>query len=131
MDNRIKVASLLCAAVVVIDPHPPRAAEAGPEVSPWYAGEEVVCVNNRFLEFSDAPELVEGRVYTIRDVWPPRRGHIGLQVFEVDAKAKFRAFDERRFELRPWTVRNTPAPGARHVVRFDLFRLPPERQTRL
>ncbi len=70
------------------------AGEAGGE---WYVGQAVVCVYNRFLDLSDAPELSEGAVYTIRAILPQRRGHVGLAVLETSAKDKFLAFDERRF----------------------------------
>ena len=78
----------------------------------WYVGEQVVCVNNRFLDLSDAPELSEGSVYTIKEIWPRRRGFVGLAVLETAAKDKFLAFDERRF--RP--------------VRIVAATEPPERQ---
>lgn len=65
----------------------------------WFVGETIVCVNNRFLDLSDAPELVEGQVYTIKDILPARRGHLGIVVEEVRAKSRYLAFDERRFEL--------------------------------
>jgi hypothetical protein len=67
----------------------------------WYVGQLVVCVDNGFLDFSDAPELTEGSVYTVVEVLPRRRGFLGLRVKEVEAKEKYRAFDERRF--RPLT----------------------------
>ena len=63
----------------------------------WYVGEEVVCVNNRFLDLSDAPELSEGSLYTIKEILPRRRGYVGLAVRETAAKDRFLAFDERRF----------------------------------
>jgi hypothetical protein len=63
----------------------------------WYVGEKVICVNNGFLDLADAPELTESAIYTIADIWPERRGHLGLELAEVDAKAVFVAFDERRF----------------------------------
>ena len=63
----------------------------------WYVGEKIMCVNSGFLDLADAPELVEGAVYTIAAIWPKRRGYYGLELAEVDAKAKFVAFDERRF----------------------------------
>ena len=76
------------------------AATAAESPSPqWFVGEKVVCVNNRFLDLSDAPELVEGRVYTISDILPARRGFLGIAVEEVRAKTRYLAFDERRFEL--------------------------------
>ena len=54
-------------------------------------------MNNGFLDLADAPELTEGAVYTIAEIWPERRGHLGLELAEVDAKTVFLAFDERRF----------------------------------
>ena len=71
------------------------------EPRPWFVGEKVLCVNNRFLDLSDAPELVEGQAYTIKDILPARRGHLGLVVEEVRAKARYTAFDERRFAFVP------------------------------
>ena len=68
----------------------------------WYVGESVVCVDNGFLDYADAPELVEGEIYTIESILPPKRGHIGLRIVEVEARAHFVAFDERRF--RPLKV---------------------------
>jgi hypothetical protein len=67
----------------------------------WYVGQLVVCVDNGFLDFSDAPELTEGSMYTVVEVLPRKRGFLGLRVREVEAKEKYRAFDERRF--RPLT----------------------------
>lgn len=77
----------------------------------WHVGEPVVCVNNRFLDLSDAPELVEGRTYTIADIWPARRGHLGLEVAEVGAKPRFLAFDERRFVPALTTAAFAQPPG--------------------
>lgn len=70
-------------------------------MSDWYVGERVVCVDNGFLDFSDAPELTEGAIYTVTEVLPRKRGFFGLRVKEVEAKEKYHAFDERRF--RPLT----------------------------
>ncbi len=67
----------------------------------WYVGQRIVCVDNGFLDFSDAPELTEGSIYTVTEVMPRKRGHFGLRVKEVEAKEKYHAFDERRF--RPLT----------------------------
>ena len=64
----------------------------------WHVGQKIVCVDNGFLDFSDAPELVEGSIYTIVSILPPKRGFFGLQVREVAAKLRFSAFDERRFQ---------------------------------
>ena len=63
----------------------------------WYVGEPIICVNSGFLDLADAPELAVGTVYTIAAIWPKRRGHYGLELREVDAKAIYVAFDERRF----------------------------------
>ena len=63
----------------------------------WFAGEHVVCVYNGYLDLADAPELTEGQVYTVDTVLPRKNGHFGLIVAHVEARAKFRAFDERRF----------------------------------
>ncbi len=77
---------------------PAQAAGGADEAAgEWYVGEQVVCVNNRFLDLSDAPELSEGAVYTIKEILPRRRGYVGLAVLETAAKDKFLAFDERRF----------------------------------
>lgn len=73
---------------------PALAAPAGD----WYVGERVMCVNNRFLDLSDAPELSEGSLYTIKAILPRRRGFAGLAVLEAAAKDRFLAFDERRFQ---------------------------------
>ncbi len=78
-------------------PLAPAAGMADEATGEWYVGEQVVCVNNRFLDLSDAPELNEGAVYTIKEILPRRRGYIGLAVLETAAKDKFLAFDERRF----------------------------------
>ena len=67
----------------------------------WYVGQRIVCVDNGFLDVSDAPELTEGSIYTVSEVMPRKRGHFGLRVKEVEAKEKYHAFDERRF--RPLT----------------------------
>lgn len=76
-------------------------ALAGTGMSEWYVGQRVVCVDTGFLDFSDAPELTEGGIYTVTEVLPRRRGYFGLRVREVEAKEKYHAFDERRF--RPLT----------------------------
>ena len=73
------------------------AAAVGDRPGDWYVGEQVVCVNNRFLDLADAPELSEGSVYTVTAVLPRRRGYVGLAVLETPARDKFLAFDERRF----------------------------------
>ena len=58
-------------------------------------------MNSGFLDLADAPELIEGAIYTIAAIWPMRRGYHGLELAEVDAKAVFVAFDERRFRPLP------------------------------
>jgi hypothetical protein len=78
----------------------------------WFVGEKVVCVNNRFLDLADAPELVEGDVYTIKTVLPPRRGHFGIEVDEVEAERAFAAFDERRFAIVDSFTEDSPHAGA-------------------
>ena len=75
----------------------PGTSAAGEPAAEWYVGEQVVCVNNRFLDLADAPELSEGSVYTIKAILPQRRGYVGLAVLETPARDKFLAFDERRF----------------------------------
>ena len=73
--------------------------------SRWFIGERIVCVTNRFLDMSDAPELVEGQIYTIKEILPAKRGHLGIEVVEVRAKDRYLAFDDRRFErLAPFTT---------------------------
>ena len=67
----------------------PTRSVSGPR--PWFVGEKVLCVNNRF----------EGQAYTIKDILPARRDHLGLVVEEVKAKARYNAFDERRFAFVP------------------------------
>ena len=92
-------------------------AIGGPASTSWYVGEKVVCVNNRFLDLSDAPELAEGAVYTVRQVLPPRRGFLGLAIEETPAKAAFKAFDERRF--RPLDVFTGSWPA--HLAMWQRF----------
>ena len=97
---RGRSAWLACSVVVfgVLAVAAPRDPAFGQQArTSWYVGEKVVCVDNGFLELSDAPELAEGAVYTVRQVLPPRRGFVGLAVDEAPAKAVFQAFDERRF----------------------------------
>ena len=89
--------------------------EAWAETRRWYVGEKVVCINNGFLYLSDAPELSQGAVYTVRQILPPQRGYFGLAVDETDAKPAFHAFDERRF--RPFfgyaSLKRVPAATPR------------------
>lgn len=84
-------------AIVLLSLGAPWLPAWGGTADDWYVGEQVVCVNNRFLDLSDAPELSEGSLYTIKEILPRRRGHVGLAVLETAAKDKFLAFDERRF----------------------------------
>ncbi len=104
------VATLL----VVLAPAPEAASAAGEPTGEWYVGEQVVCVNNRFLDLADAPELSEGSVYTIKEILPRRRGYAGLAVRETPARDKFLAFDERRF--RPLKI-VAAVPGDRLTTR--------------
>ncbi len=73
-------------------------AEGDASAWPWFVGQRVVCVYNGYLDLSDAPELTEGKVYSVDAVLPRKNGHYGLVVTHVMAKTAFQAFDERRFK---------------------------------
>ncbi len=97
MTCRDAAIALACAVAASGTAYDVTATPAWAVKASWYVGEKIVCVNNRFLELSDAPELSEGAVYTVQRILPPRRGYLGIAVDETPAKLAFRAFDERRF----------------------------------
>ncbi len=88
----------------------------------WYVGQRIVCVDNGFLDFSDAPELTEGSIYTVVEILPKKRGFFGLRIKEVEAKEKYHAFDERRFQ--PLTE---AARDPRQSSDLSVARAPPAR----
>lgn len=72
----------------------------------FYVGQKVVCVNNGPLQNQwgqvyDAPQLSQGAVYQIVEVWPDGR------LFLAETKAIYgcEGFNEKRF--RPITERKT------------------------
>ena len=101
------------AIAATVGPWAVVATSARATANSWYLGEKVVCVNNRFLELSDAPELAEGAVYTIRRILPPQRGFLGIAVDETAAKQVFQAFDERRFRPLLGIAERVAAPAQR------------------